>query len=95
MPQLDDSGEALLNAGRSAHNRAKEAWEGLSDFALRDNVLEIAVGLMYGLIPLRPFSAFSRKLHSLTLLALPLPSPPSSHPSSLTLLSPLSPLSLL
>ncbi|MCJ1241698.1 hypothetical protein MMC14_009704 [Varicellaria rhodocarpa] len=46
MPQLDESGEALLNAGRGAHKRAKDAWEGFSDFALRDNVLEIAVGLI-------------------------------------------------
>ena len=46
MPQLDGSGEALLNAGRGAHKHVKDAWEGFSDFALRDNVLEIAVGLM-------------------------------------------------
>ena len=51
MPQLDESGEALLNAGRGAHKRAKDAWEGFSDFALRDNVLEIAVGLMYFHLP--------------------------------------------
>ncbi|MCJ1253721.1 hypothetical protein MMC24_001533 [Lignoscripta atroalba] len=46
MPQLDDSGEALRQAGRDAHQRARRAWDGFSDFALRDNVLEVAVGLI-------------------------------------------------
>ena len=47
MSRLDDSGEALLHASRDAKNRAQRAWDGFSDFALRDNVLEVAVGLMY------------------------------------------------
>ncbi len=47
MPRLDDSGEALLNAQHNAQKRVSRAWEGFSDFALRDNVLEFAVGLMY------------------------------------------------
>ena len=51
MPQLDDAGESLLHTGQGARKRAKRAWEGFSDFALRDNVLEVAVGLMYDLFP--------------------------------------------
>ena len=47
MPRLEDSETALLNAGQDAKDRAKRAWDGFSDFALRDNVLEVAVGLMY------------------------------------------------
>ena len=46
MPRLDDSGEALLHAGQDASKRARKAWDGFADFALRDNVLEVAVGLM-------------------------------------------------
>ena len=46
MPRLDESGEALLNAERNVQNRARRAWDGFSDFALRVNVLEVAVGLM-------------------------------------------------
>lgn len=46
MPQLDDSRDALLDAGQNTRKRARRAWEGFSDFALQDNVLEVAVGLM-------------------------------------------------
>lgn len=46
MPQLDDSRDALLNTGEDMKRRARRAWEGFSDFALQDNVLEVAVGLM-------------------------------------------------
>ena len=46
MPRLDDTSETLLNAHRNVHQRARRAWEGFQDFALRDNVLEVAVGLM-------------------------------------------------
>ena len=44
MPRLDDSTEALLESGE---RRAKRVWEDFTEFALRDNVLEVAVGLMY------------------------------------------------
>ena len=47
MPRLEDTEQALLDAGQDAKQRAKSAWDGFSDFALRDNVLEVAVGLMY------------------------------------------------
>ena len=47
MPQLDDSREALLHAGEDAQKTVKRAWDGFTDFTLRDNVLEVAVGLVY------------------------------------------------
>lgn len=49
MPRLDDSGEALLHAGRDAKGRVKRVWDDFTDFLLSDNVLEVAVGLMYEL----------------------------------------------
>lgn len=49
MPRLDDSGEAFLHAGRDAKGRVKRVWDDFTDFLLSDNVLEVAVGLMYEL----------------------------------------------
>jgi large conductance mechanosensitive channel len=46
MPRLDDSTEALLRAGQSAQSTVKRAWDGFVNFAVRDNVLEVALGLM-------------------------------------------------
>ncbi|MCJ1403954.1 hypothetical protein MMC11_007177 [Xylographa trunciseda] len=46
MPRLEDTEQALLDAGQGAKERAQRAWDGFSDFALRDNVLEVAVGLI-------------------------------------------------
>lgn len=46
MPHLDDANEQLLHAGQKAKSRAANAWNGFSNFALQDNVLEVAVGLM-------------------------------------------------
>jgi large conductance mechanosensitive channel len=50
MPRLDESTEALLRTGErvgvAASSRIKHFFDGFSDFALRDNVLEVAVGLM-------------------------------------------------
>lgn len=48
MPQLetDDTRQNLLQAGQKAKTRARRFWNGFSDFALQDNVLEVAVGLM-------------------------------------------------
>ncbi|MCJ1350677.1 MAG: hypothetical protein MMC33_000658 [Icmadophila ericetorum] len=43
MPRLDDSTEHLLESGQ---HRAKRVWEDFTEFALRDNVLEVAVGLI-------------------------------------------------
>lgn len=48
MPiRLEDSGELLEHAGHEVTTRAKRMWSGFADFALQDNVLEVAVGLMY------------------------------------------------
>ncbi|KAF4259257.1 hypothetical protein KXW98_002451 [Aspergillus fumigatus] len=46
MPRLDDSTEALLRAGQSAQSTVKRAWDGFVNFAVRDNVLEVALGLI-------------------------------------------------
>ena len=46
MPQLDESSDRLLHAGKSVRSRASRFWDGFSEFALQDNVLEVAVGLM-------------------------------------------------
>jgi len=46
MSQLDGSREALLHAGQDARQRVARVWNDFTDFALRDNVLEVAVGLM-------------------------------------------------
>ena len=48
MPQLeiDDTRQHLLQAGQKAKTRASRFWNGFADFALQDNVLEVAVGLM-------------------------------------------------
>lgn len=53
MPiRLEDSQELLERAGEEVVGGAKKMWEGFTDFALQDNVLEVAVGLMF----VHPFS---------------------------------------
>ncbi|EPT04411.1 hypothetical protein FOMPIDRAFT_1113798 [Fomitopsis schrenkii] len=42
----DSSQQHLLRGEQVVANRLKSAWAGFTDFALRDNVLEVAVGLM-------------------------------------------------
>jgi large conductance mechanosensitive channel len=48
MPRLrlEDSQELLQQASQDVGKRAKKMWHGFRDFALQDNVLEVAVGLM-------------------------------------------------
>lgn len=46
MPRLDESEELLVNVSQDVGRRAKNLWQGFKDFALQDNVLEVAVGLM-------------------------------------------------
>lgn len=50
MPQLNEASERLLsNSNEGARNvktRVQRFWSGFQDFALQDNVLEVAVGLM-------------------------------------------------
>jgi hypothetical protein len=50
MPQLlEEAEEMLVDGSQAVSTRVKRTWDGFSDFALRDNVLEVAVGLMYEL----------------------------------------------
>jgi large conductance mechanosensitive channel len=46
MRGLDEGTEALLRVGHDAKQQLSQAWEGFIDFAARDNVLEVALGLM-------------------------------------------------
>ncbi|KAK0510234.1 hypothetical protein JMJ35_007628 [Cladonia borealis] len=46
MPALDETRTHLLSASQKASHRASSAWSGFSNFALQDNVLEVAVGLI-------------------------------------------------
>jgi hypothetical protein len=43
MPRLEDLERIEREMGARFHN----AWDSFANFALRDNVLEVAVGLMY------------------------------------------------
>lgn len=38
--------EPFIHGADRAQKRARRFWDGFSDFALQDNVLEVAVGLM-------------------------------------------------
>jgi hypothetical protein len=50
MPQLNENTQRLLrDAENGARRHTLSAWNSFSNFALRDNVLEVAVGLMYTL----------------------------------------------
>ena len=46
MPRLEDAQRTLLPSTSNFKQRTQSAWDSFSDFALRDNVLEVAVGLM-------------------------------------------------
>jgi large conductance mechanosensitive channel len=45
--RLEDSREIFNDAGEVVQKSAKRLWEGFSDFALQENVIGVAVGLMY------------------------------------------------
>jgi large conductance mechanosensitive channel len=48
MPRLDENTQEYLHdAERGVRQGTARAWDSFSNFALRDNVLEVAVGLMY------------------------------------------------
>ena len=49
MRGLDESTDALLRTGQKAQEQVRHAWDGFVNFAARDNVLEVALGLMYAL----------------------------------------------
>lgn len=47
MPRLNENTERQLRElEQGARGRTLRAWDSFSNFALRDNVLEVAVGLM-------------------------------------------------
>ncbi|KAL8723764.1 MAG: hypothetical protein Q9225_000059 [Loekoesia sp. 1 TL-2023] len=46
MPRLEDAQQTLLPSTSNIKQRTQSAWDSFSDFALRDNVLEVAVGLI-------------------------------------------------
>jgi hypothetical protein len=47
MPRLDETTQDFLHdAERRMRQSTSYAWDSFSNFALRDNVLEVAVGLM-------------------------------------------------
>ncbi|CRG83023.1 Large-conductance mechanosensitive channel [Talaromyces islandicus] len=48
MRGLDESGESLVLLSYNAGGRIRHAWQGFVDFAMRENVLEVAIGLMIG-----------------------------------------------
>lgn len=51
MPQLNDHTIAFLRLGHGARTQLRHAWDGFINFAARDNVLEVALGLMYQFAP--------------------------------------------
>ena len=46
MPRLEDGTEALLHVGQRVGQQARRFCDGFANFALRDNVLEVAVAFM-------------------------------------------------
>lgn len=42
-----DTRETLINTETTVKRKFRSAWSGFLQFVLRDNVLEVAVGLMY------------------------------------------------
>jgi len=55
----NDPRTALNHAGTTVKRGARSIWAGFVEFALRDNVLEIAVGLMYVSLSLGLVASFS------------------------------------
>lgn len=45
MRGLDES-TILIRTGQKAQEQVRHAWDGFVNFAARDNVLEVALGLM-------------------------------------------------
>lgn len=46
MRGLDDSTDVILRVSQSAGEQVKHGWDAFVNFAARDNVLEVALGLM-------------------------------------------------
>lgn len=62
MPRLDEQTSSLLYG---AERHVRRVWNGFVDFALRENVLEVALGLMYclGNSPSCPIGTYSISMH--------------------------------
>ena len=50
MRGLDESTDVFLRTGQKAQEQVRHAWAGFINFAARDNVLEVALGLMLVLL---------------------------------------------
>ncbi len=46
MRGLDESTDVLLRVGHTAGEQVRHGWQAFINFAARDNVLEVALGLM-------------------------------------------------
>lgn len=46
MRGLDESTDLLLRVGQTAGDQVRHGWDAFLNFAARDNVLEVALGLM-------------------------------------------------
>lgn len=46
MRGLDESTDVLIRVGQSAGEQVRHGWQAFVNFAARDNVLEVALGLM-------------------------------------------------
>lgn len=46
MRGLDESTDVLIRVGQTAGEQVKHGWDAFVNFAARDNVLEVALGLM-------------------------------------------------
>lgn len=46
MRGLDESTDVLFRVGQSAGEQVRHGWQAFVNFAARDNVLEVALGLM-------------------------------------------------
>jgi large conductance mechanosensitive channel len=48
MRGLDDSTDVLIRVSQTATEQVRHGWRAFVNFAARDNVLEVALGLMSG-----------------------------------------------
>lgn len=49
--RLEDSQERLQHAGEEVMKGGRNLWQGFSSWAMQDNILEVAVGLMFVVLP--------------------------------------------
>lgn len=50
MRGLDESTDVFLRVGQTAGEQVRHGWDSFVNFAARDNVLEVALGLMSGIL---------------------------------------------